>query len=132
MLAVPVPDLGCRAHVCIDLLDGPFHVGSLLSPWLWWTAAIFCCWRSGHGSQTAPPCGCTLGGQVNCSTLMLPAACHIAGPDPAFCHPVYLLCSHTCFAVPLDFLYKTQFQGENYYEFQDSESRALNQEVGPS
>lgn len=64
--------------------------GSLLSPWLRWTAAIFCCCQSGHGSQTARPRGCTVGGQGNCLAPMLPAACRTCWPGPAPYHLVYL------------------------------------------
>lgn len=124
------PRLRLQASVSVDLLDGLFRGGrgSLLSPWLGWTVGIFCCCQSGPRPQTAPPCGCMLGGQASWHST--PAAhsppdllARAGSPPPG-------VSSHACVPVLLDFLYKTQVRGANQYNFQDGESRVSNQEPG--
>lgn len=136
-------DLGCRACICEDATGQtlPCGVPSLT------TALVDCshllrlpiwaqilAWLlppcSPTVSQTVQPCGRTPGGQANCSAPMLPLPRHSCWQEPACCHLVYLLCSHTCFSAEFGFSYKTRFK-DKVLSISRWESRALNPELSP-
>lgn len=108
-------DLGCSIYISVDATGSTSMWGSLLITALMdrshlpllpvWTQILAPC--SPTVSQIAQPCGCTPGGQANCSSPRLPIARHSCWPEHACCHLLCLLCSHTCFVVLLDFSYKT-------------------------
>lgn len=134
--------LGCRACIWEDATGQtlPRRVPSLSTALV--TTAICCDCQSGHRSWpgcplAAPRCP-RLPSHVSARRVARPTAqhpccplpCHSYWQEPACCHLVYLLCSHTCFSAELGFSYKTRFK-DKVLGISRQESRALNPELSP-